>query len=286
MPSPTYNYPNCQYDRICYICAMSATARSVDHKAMHCPYRSANNQPASHPLRRQFTSLLNISAINSLLIHSDIVYPVTSDHYLISFILSYHQTLSNCTIPTYVYDHCKADYEGLCQYLINSDLTCLYNHSDPNQAWTFVRDLITTGMDQFIPKAKLKHNQYPTWFSPLLRHQVKCMRTLRKKLRNHFTMSSLQRLIRMEENFQTELSKAKLNYEQGLINNFAYNRIPRYFITSATLRMPNLCLLYYSMVHLKLSQTRKRHTCSTSISIQFLRVVTLSYLTSKNCQSL
>ena len=58
-PSPTCNYPNCRYDHICYICAMSPTARSVDHKAMHCPYRSATNQPAPYPLRRQFTSLHN-----------------------------------------------------------------------------------------------------------------------------------------------------------------------------------------------------------------------------------
>ena len=108
-------------------------------------------------------------------------------------------------------------YIGLCQFFDNSDLTCLYNCSDVNQVWTFVRDLIITGMDQFIPKVRLKSNQYPMWFSPQLRHQVKCMRTLRKKLRNHFTISSLQQLIRMEENFQVELSKAKLNCERSLI---------------------------------------------------------------------
>ena len=33
----------------------------------------------------------------------------------------------------------------------------------------------------------------------------------------------------MEENFQLELSKAKLNYERSLINNFAHNRNPKIF---------------------------------------------------------
>ena len=84
-------------------------------------------------------------------------------------------------------------------------------------------------MDQFIPRVRLKSNQYPTWFSPQLRYQIKCMRTLRKKLRNHFTISYLQRLIHMEENFQLELSKAKLNYERSLINNFAHDRDPKIF---------------------------------------------------------
>ena len=50
-----------------------------------------------------------------------------------------------------------------------------------------------------------------------------------KKLRKHFTLSSLQRLIHFEDNFQLELSKAKLDYEQSLINNFAYNRNPNLF---------------------------------------------------------
>ena len=74
------------------------------------------------------------------------------------------------------------DDEGLYQFFINSDLTNLYNCSDVNQVWTLVRDLVTTGMDQFIiiPKVRLKFNQYPKWFSPQMRHQVKCMCTLRK----------------------------------------------------------------------------------------------------------
>ena len=55
------------------------------------------------------------------------------------------------------------------------------------------------------------------------------MRTLRKKLRKHFTQSSLQRLIHFEDNFQVKLSKAKLDYERSLINNFAYNRNPKWF---------------------------------------------------------
>ena len=39
------------------------------------------------------------SVINSLVIHSNIVHPVTSDHYLIS-LLSYYQTFSKCKTPT------------------------------------------------------------------------------------------------------------------------------------------------------------------------------------------
>ena len=39
------------------------------------------------------------NVINPLAMHSSIVYPVTSDHCLIS--LAYYQTFSNCMTPTY-----------------------------------------------------------------------------------------------------------------------------------------------------------------------------------------
>ena len=57
--SPTCSYPNCRYDHICYICATSPTARSVDHKALYCPYKKADNQPTSRSLRRLPISLHN-----------------------------------------------------------------------------------------------------------------------------------------------------------------------------------------------------------------------------------
>ena len=137
-----------------------------------------------------FTNCEN--TISSLTVQSDTIHPVTSDHYLISLTLSYYHTSLNYTLPKYVYDYPKGDYEGLCHFLLSSDLTDFYDCSEVNQAWTFVKNLITTGMNQFIPKVKLRSNQYPKWFSPQLRHQVKCMRTLCKKLRHHFTISSLQ----------------------------------------------------------------------------------------------
>ena len=48
-----------------------------------------------------------------------------------------------------------------------------------------------------------------------------------KKLRKHFTISSLQQLIHFEDDFQLELSKAKLDYEQK--KSYSYNRNPKLF---------------------------------------------------------
>ena len=90
------------------------------------------------------------------------------------------------------------------------------------------------------------------------------MRTLRKKLRKHFTQSSLQRLIHFEDNFQLKLSKAM---NEVLLTTLLIIGIQSDFIISEILLKQNLSLLFYSVVLLKMSQTGKRQKCLTTISI-------------------
>ena len=107
----------------------------------------------------------------------------------------------------------------------NSELTNLYNCSDFNQVWTFVRDLITTGMDQFIPKVRLKFDQYPKWFSPQMRYQVivsVCVHYEKTEKTLNYILSTMTYSFRGKF-----LTKSKL--ECSLINNFAYNRNPKIF---------------------------------------------------------
>ena len=80
-------------------------------------------------------------------------------------------------------------------------------------------------MDDFIPIVRLKLNQYPKWFSPQIRHQVKCMHTLQKTEKTlHCTLSTTT--CSYGGKFST---RTKKSYEQSLINNFAYNRNPKIF---------------------------------------------------------
>ena len=128
-----------------------------------------------------------------------------------------------------MFDYSKADYIGLNQYISKCDLTSYYNITDVNNAWSILKQLIINGMELFIPKIKLKTTQFPKWFTPAIRHHLKCLRTLRRKLRHHFTLSSLQRLIHLEDLTQSEINYAKENYEKNLINNYAYSKDPKLF---------------------------------------------------------
>jgi len=74
----------------------------------------------------------------------------------------------------------------------------------------------------------LKSNtQYSKWFSPTIHHHLKCLCTLRRKL--HFTLTSLQHLIQLEDLTQHEIFNAKENYEKELINSYANSKDPKLF---------------------------------------------------------
>ena len=126
-------------------------------------------------------------------------FSISSDHYPITFSFSHSSSYTIHKSARYVFDYSKGDYIGLNQFISTCDLTTYYNTTDVNHAWAILKQFIITGMDLFIPKVKLKSTQYPKWFSPTIRHHLKCLRTLRRRLHHHFTLSSLQRLIQLED---------------------------------------------------------------------------------------
>ena len=125
--------------------------------------------------------------INSLTIHPHNYYSITSDHYLVSFSMSTDLTYKEDGPTTYVYNFAKGDYVGLNNYLSTYDFSAFYSTTDVEQAWSIIKQCLTTAIDLFIPKVRSKPSQYPKWFSSDLKHQLNCLRTSRKKLRCHFT---------------------------------------------------------------------------------------------------
>ena len=71
--------------------------------------------------------------------------------------------------------------------------------------------------------------QYPKWYSPTIRHHLKCLHSLRKRLRHHFTLTILQHLIQLEDLTQQELKNAKESYKRDLINSYTQSKTPKLF---------------------------------------------------------
>ena len=112
--------------------------------------------------------------------------------------------------------------------------------------WYILKSHIITGINLFIPKARLRTRQFPVWFTSHLRHSLKCLRTLQRKCNKHPTPSNLEHLIKAQESFHASHAAAKSEYEQNLVHNFVINKDPKIFqyirdFTKTWVFPPQLC---------------------------------------------
>ena len=107
-----------------------------------------------------------------------------SDHNLITFDLAHCSPIlpQSFVIPQYVFDFPKADYEGLCSFLMDYDFSLLLSSNNVEFMWCFLKNSIHTAMNFYIPKVRLRKHQYPQWFTPELRHLTKCARFVKKRI--------------------------------------------------------------------------------------------------------
>ena len=98
-----------------------------------------------------------------------------------------------------------------------------------------------TAMTLFIPKFRVYSKQYPKWFTKELRHQIKCLHTLRRNYKRSPSDHNATRLNQAENSFQINADTAKSDYETNLINDFVSTSNPavyrhiRSFTKSATI---------------------------------------------------
>jgi len=105
---------------------------------------------------------------------------ISSDHFSITFQLSYIRSESPSKVIQYVYDYSKADFSSMNIYILSSNIfNCLYT-SDVETAWAIIKSVVYEAMTLLIPKFQLRSKQYPKWFTKDLRHWLKCLHTLRR----------------------------------------------------------------------------------------------------------
>ena len=163
-----------------------------------------------------------------------------SDHYIISFNIDLTSPSVKHHGSTFVFDYNNADYEGLCDYLLDSDFSvCLLSESI-EQVWSFIKNTILEAMNLFIPKVKVKAKVHPKWFNSEIRHTIKCLRSLRRKCSLHPTVNNQSKLHSLEFQLNDLISSAKLCFENHLFMQKS-NKIFRYIATlSSTTSVPSI----------------------------------------------
>ncbi|XP_065895940.1 uncharacterized protein [Dysidea avara] len=149
--------------------------------------------------------------------------PISSDHFIVTLSTKSHADHIPSHTPPVIFDYSKANYLGLINYLSHIDYTTCEQLSDIDSIWLFIKNNITRGMDLFIPKIRTSSSQFPKWYTSNIRHQIKCLRTLRMKYKSHPTDHNLNRIKTAEDNLQNSIQQAKANFEANLVHNFAFS---------------------------------------------------------------
>ena len=63
---------------------------------------------------------------------------------------------------------------------------------------------------------RLHSHQYPKWFTPQIRHQVKCVKSVCRKCTNHPTSHLIDKLSVLEQNLRADICSAKQQFELDL----------------------------------------------------------------------
>ena len=85
------------------------------------------------------------------------------------------------------FDFCKADYESILGFLLESDFSAVFGSSDIEFVWSVIKSFIYEAMLLYIPRMLVKRRQGPKWFNSDVRHHQKCLRTLKRKFNIHPT---------------------------------------------------------------------------------------------------
>ena len=132
-----------------------------------------------------------------------------SDHYNICFHIAKYSLTPRRKPILSVFDYSKADYEGLCNYLLDVDYSACLQSNSIEYVWNYLKNIILTGMNKFIPKRKLKYKQHPHWYNSEIFHTINRLRSARKR-------SQLLKVLTLETHLSSLISKAKSNFEDTL----------------------------------------------------------------------
>ena len=140
--------------------------------------------------------------------------------------------LSSSQTTTYVPNLSKLNYDELAEYLLGVDFSASLLSTDVEFIWDQLRSTVLDGIDLKVPKIKLNPKKHsPYWFNSKVRHQINCVRTIRRRISRNPTASSKCKLQEAELKLQDLMSSSKSSFESQLVEDFAFknsNKIYRY----------------------------------------------------------
>ena len=192
-----------------------------------------------------------------------------SDHFIISFDVSYSSPSTNISKSLYVFDFSKANFTDICSFLLDFDFSVCFQSHDIEFIWSNIKSVIFVAISLFVPRIKSKWINELKWFNSEIRHHHNCLRTMKRKYKIHPTPNRKLQIEQSETSLMSRTAQAKAHYETNLIlSSLSIPTIPQLSIATSMLsliKMP-FHLLLPSGIDV-LSQTITEHAYSMSSSI-------------------
>ena len=217
-------------------------------------------------------------AIDQLSINNSPFIANFSDHFSISFTPLCSISFAGNSKPGYVFDFSKANFNSICNFLLDSDFSVLLNSKDIEYIWFVIKSFIFESMSLFVPKIFVRHHQDPKWFNSEIRHHLKYLRSMRKKYKSHPTLHRREKIQYSENCLQNKIEQAKVAYETKLIGSHQSRASPAIY----SYHLWSKFFSIYNESNL-LQLTVRRLACSTNTSTQSLRIAHFNYRQSVNC---
>ena len=148
-----------------------------------------------------------------------------SDHFLISAnILNSSQNTRPMRDTQYVLLYSRANFAGMeCFLDTATNAYILANIDSVELAWSVLKQMLTDGCEQFIPKFKVPAKPTPRWFNSNVRHLLNCTHTLRRLHKRKPTTNNYEKLLRMETCLRTSIEASRDEYLQRIVSQFQAN---------------------------------------------------------------
>ena len=137
-----------------------------------------------------------------------------------------------------------------------------------------IKTAVLKAISSNIPKVRLRAYQYTKWFSPELRHKLKCLHTLQKKYKHSPTSHNLDGLNHAEAQFQLNIDSTKFNYDANLIHGFANHNNSKIY---RVLQRPKIFPMYFILTHPLLQLMLIKLCFTTNILVLWTQIVRLLY---------
>ena len=147
-----------------------------------------------------------------------------SDHFLISAnIVNFTRKICPIRNTGFRYLYSKADFTSMELFLESTTSSISAYAENIEFTWSKLKNILTVGCNQFVPKLTMPRKPSPKWFNSNIRHLLNCAHTLRKLYKKKPTLNNHAKLLQMEDTLQSTIRTSKEEFLQNIVSTFQSN---------------------------------------------------------------